>query len=85
MSHYNDVRLKSVIGHVTPAAKLAGLELVIFAERDRKLAEARRRSLRARETERPSTDRAHGRLIHPHSPARSIVAQRILRNWSSGE
>ena len=41
--HYNEVRLHSAIGYVTPAAKLAGREPAIFAERDRKLEAARER------------------------------------------
>lgn len=41
VAHYNTVRLHSAIGYITPADKLAGLEEVIFAERDRKLEEAR--------------------------------------------
>jgi len=43
VSHYNHVRLHSAIGYVTPADRLNGLEEVIFAERDRKLEEARTR------------------------------------------
>jgi transposase InsO family protein len=43
VEHYNHVRLNSAIGYVTPADKLNGLDTVIFAERDRKLEEARRR------------------------------------------
>jgi transposase InsO family protein len=39
--HYNQVRLHSALGYITPADKLAGLEKVIFAQRDRKLEEAR--------------------------------------------
>ena len=39
--HYNNVRLHSAIGYVTPADKLAGREKEIFEKRDRKLAEAR--------------------------------------------
>ena len=38
---YNNVRLHSAIGFVTPRQKLEGQELRIFAERDRKLAAAR--------------------------------------------
>jgi putative transposase len=40
---YNHVRLHSALGYITPADKLNGLETVIFAERDRKLEEARLR------------------------------------------
>ena len=42
VDHYNRVRLHSAIGYVTPLDKLAGREPEIFAERDRKLQEARR-------------------------------------------
>ncbi len=38
---YNEVRLHSAIGYVTPADKMAGRDKEIFAERDRKLDEAR--------------------------------------------
>ena len=41
--HYHTVRLHSAIGYVTPQDKLEGRETMIFAERDRKLAEARER------------------------------------------
>ncbi|WP_406694120.1 DDE-type integrase/transposase/recombinase [Singulisphaera sp. Ch08] len=37
VAHYNEVRLRSAIGYVTPADKLAGRERSIFEERDRKL------------------------------------------------
>ncbi len=43
VAYYNTVRLHSAIGYVAPADKLAGREPAIFAERDRKLDEARRR------------------------------------------
>jgi transposase InsO family protein len=49
VEHYNSVRLHSAIGYITPADKLAGLEHVIFAERDRKLEEARARRAEARQ------------------------------------
>ncbi len=48
VEHYNHVRLHSAIGYITPADKLNGLEQVIFAERDRKLEEARHRRQLAR-------------------------------------
>jgi len=42
VQHYNDVRLHSAIGYVTPRDKLQGREKEIFRERDRKLEKARR-------------------------------------------
>ena len=51
--HYNEGRLHSAIGYVTPRDKLEGRERRIFAERRRKLREAReRRRLRHRGTAR---------------------------------
>lgn len=41
VTHYNQVRLHSAIGYVTPQDKLDGNDDAIFNERDRKLAEAR--------------------------------------------
>jgi len=41
VEHYNQVRLHSALGYVTPADKLAGREAAIFAQRDRKLEAAR--------------------------------------------
>ena len=53
VAHYNDVRLHSALGYVTPADKLAGLQGVIFAERDRKLEAARALRRQHHTTERP--------------------------------
>ena len=50
--HYNEVRLHSAIGYVTPAARMAGREREIFAERDRKLEAAREKRRVAREAAR---------------------------------
>ena len=41
VEYYNQRRLHSAIGFVTPADKLAGREVEIWRERDRKLADAR--------------------------------------------
>lgn len=48
VKHYNEVRLHSAIGYITPKDKLAGRETEIFAARDRKLEEARARRAEAR-------------------------------------
>ena len=52
VEHYNQVRLHSAIGYLAPADKLAGREGEIFAVRDRKLAEARKRRKAQREATR---------------------------------
>lgn len=41
VAHYNEVRLHSAIGYITPKDKLEGKDKEIFAERDRKLEQAR--------------------------------------------
>ena len=43
--HYNENRLHSAIGYVTPRDKLEGREKKIFQQRDKKLEEARERRL----------------------------------------
>ncbi len=53
VAYYNTVRLHSAIGYVAPVDKLAGREPVIFAERDRKLEEARQRRAAQRAAARP--------------------------------
>ena len=53
VEHYNNVRLHSAIGYVTPKDRLEGRHQEIFAERDRKLAEARERRKRLRQAEQP--------------------------------
>lgn len=49
--HYNDVRLNSAIGYISPKAKLEGREKGIFEERDKKLEAARERRKAKRNTE----------------------------------
>lgn len=48
VNYYNTVRLHSAIGYVTPKDKLDGRDEAIFAERDRKLADARERRAQRR-------------------------------------
>lgn len=43
VQHYNDVRLHSAIGYITPKDKLEGRDQQIHASRDKRLAEARER------------------------------------------
>ncbi|HLQ45003.1 MAG TPA: IS3 family transposase [Planctomycetaceae bacterium] len=50
VQHYNDARLHSALGYVTPADKLAGREQTIFEDRDRKLAQARERRAATRQS-----------------------------------
>ena len=47
IAYYNDHRLHSAIGYVAPKDKLDGREKQIFAERKRKLGEARKRRITA--------------------------------------
>ena len=42
VEHYNNVRLNSAIGYITPTDMLAGRQAEIHAQRDRKLEEARK-------------------------------------------
>ncbi|MCG8419075.1 MAG: integrase core domain-containing protein [Proteobacteria bacterium] len=53
VKHYNEVRLHSAIGYLTPIDKMNGLEKEIWLERDRKFEEARerRRQRRAAQSE----------------------------------
>jgi transposase InsO family protein len=52
VEHYNTVRLHSALGYVTPKDKLAGRDKVIFADRDRKLEQARERRKAKRQAAR---------------------------------
>jgi transposase InsO family protein len=54
VQHYNEARLHSALGYVTPADKLAGREQTLYEERDRKLAQARERRAAARQALRQS-------------------------------
>jgi len=53
VEHYNTVRLHSAIGYITPRDKMEGRETQIFAERQRKLREARERRKNRHQTPKP--------------------------------
>ncbi|MBC7897311.1 MAG: hypothetical protein H7066_17975 [Cytophagaceae bacterium] len=55
IDHYNHHRLPSAIGYITPRDKLLGLDTVIWAERDRKLEEARESRRKRRELDHLGT------------------------------
>lgn len=60
VDHYNCQRLHSAIGYITPLAKLQGREKEIFAERDRKLDQARlRRKLMRKNENSGASDLLH--------------------------
>ena len=42
VEHYNNIRLHSAVGYITPKDMLAGRQQEIYAERDRKLEMARK-------------------------------------------
>jgi transposase InsO family protein len=54
VGYYNTVRLHSALGYITPQDKLPGREKAIFAERDRKLEQARERRKAKRQATRAS-------------------------------
>ena len=57
VAEYNECRLHSAIGYVTPQDKLLGREREIWAERDWKLEEARQRRAERRQAARPTEHR----------------------------
>jgi transposase InsO family protein len=52
VTYYNEVRLHSALGYVTPQTKLAGAEQQVYDARDEKLAAARERRAAARQAAR---------------------------------
>jgi transposase InsO family protein len=58
VTHYQEVRLHSAIGYVTPIDKLLGNDDAIHAQRDRKLTEARERRKQVRQTQHDQQEAA---------------------------
>jgi transposase InsO family protein len=73
VDYYNQVRLHSAIGYVTPKDRLQGRHREIFAERDRKLAEARQRRQQLRQAEH---ERRQSQPAVPQRPAIDFAAVR---------
>jgi putative transposase len=65
VAYYNTVRLHSAIGYLTPKDKLEGRADAIFAERDRKLAEARQRRKHLRQAQHECRQRQATATQHP--------------------
>jgi len=57
---YNTVRLHSVLGYITPIDQMEGRAEAIFAERRRKLSEARTARWQARKLSPEAIETAHG-------------------------
>jgi putative transposase len=67
VEHYNNVRLHSAVGYITPKDKLAGRAQEIFDARDRKLAEARERRKLQRQTQHEQQQ------LQPTAPSRPAI------------
>jgi transposase InsO family protein len=73
VTHYNESRLHSAIGYVTPRDMLLGNDDAIHAERDRKLAEARQRRKQLRQARHEQLDTQ----ANPARPAIDFAAVRV--------
>jgi putative transposase len=76
VDHYNSARLHSAIGYITPKNRLEGRDQIIFAERDRKLAEARERRQQLRQAQhegRPSQPAVSERPAIDFGAVRALV------------
>ena len=84
IDHYNNHRLHSAIGYVAPRDKLLGLDTEIWAERDRKLEEAREVRRKRRELDHASVAASlpANPSLHPQ-PLRSST-QMGLRAGAAG-
>ena len=64
VTHYNEVRLHSAVGYVTPNDRLLGNDEAIHAERDRKLTElAREHRIAETASDTPRANRGSARIV----------------------
>jgi putative transposase len=82
VAYYNDVRLHSAIGYVTPKDRLQGRHEQIGAERDRKLAEARERRKQLRQAEHEQQQQPSQPTV-PARPAIDFAAVRAAITMAS--
>jgi Integrase core domain/CHC2 zinc finger len=73
VAHYNEVRLHSALGYITPKDRLQGKHTEIFEARDRKLVEARQRRQQLRQAKH---EQRHGQATAPQRPAIDFDAVR---------
>lgn len=77
VAYYNDVRLHSAIAYITPNDRLHGRHTAIWAERDRKLVEARERRTQLRQANHERRQpRQQAQNIDPDRPAIDFNAVR---------
>ena len=84
VAHYNDVRLHSAIGYLTPNDRLHGRHEAIGAERDRKLVEARERRKLLRQAEQEPTQCQPTVTEHPaidFVAVRAAVTMAAVLGW----
>jgi putative transposase len=80
VAYYNNVRLHSAIGYITPKDRLEGRHREIFDERDRKLAEARERRKQLRQDQH---QRGHSRPTLARRPPIDFAAVRAVVTMSA--
>ena len=84
VEHYNEIRLNSAIGYITPKDMMAGRQQVIHSERDRKLAAARQQRQVRRQQARMNTAKSAscisilGTGVEAHAPVQKASAHTLI-------